>query len=114
STSLTAPNGRAQEEVIRAALDDADIAPDAVDYFEAHGTGTPLGDPIEVQAAVSVFGARSRPLVLGSAKTNFGHLEAAAGGLGLLKAALVLRHGTVPPHLHVSRLNPRLEPFADR
>ncbi len=114
SASLTAPNGAAQEAVIRSALADADVKPGEVDYFEAHGTGTPLGDPIEARAAVAVFGSRGRSLLVGSAKTNFGHLEAAAGALGLAKAALVVEQGIVPPHLHLSRLNPILEPIADQ
>ncbi|HEY4059818.1 MAG TPA: beta-ketoacyl synthase N-terminal-like domain-containing protein [Kofleriaceae bacterium] len=114
SASLTAPNGRAQEAVFRAALDDAGVAPADIDYLEAHGTGTPLGDPIEVQAAMTVLGDRPTPVVMGSVKTNVGHLEAAAGALGVMKAALVLAHGEVPPHPTLHELNPALQPFASR
>jgi acyl transferase domain-containing protein/acyl-CoA synthetase (AMP-forming)/AMP-acid ligase II/thioesterase domain-containing protein len=112
SSSLTAPNGRAQEEVIRAALHDAGIAANEVDYLEAHGTGTALGDPVEIEAALSALGDRDRPLIVGSAKTNLGHLEAAAGAAGLAKVVLSLQHRAIPAHLHFTRLNPVLEPLA--
>ena len=119
SNGLTAPNGAAQEAVLVAALADARVEPGSVGYLEAHGTGTSLGDPIEVAALVEVLGKgrpRDRPLALGSVKTNFGHLEAAAGVAGVVKAVLVLEHGEVPPHLHFSRPNPLLPlasaPFA--
>ncbi len=115
SSSLTAPNGRAQRALLEAALEDAGVSPDDVDYLEAHGTGTPLGDPIELSAAVDVLCRdRDRPLVVGSVKTNIGHLEAAAGVSGLLKTALSLAHGEIPPHLHLKELNPILAPLADR
>jgi acyl transferase domain-containing protein len=93
SSGLTAPNGPAQEAVIREALNRAGVAPHEVGFVEAHGTGTQLGDPLEVHALGAVFGAGPRsspPLWLGSAKTNFGHLEAAAGVVGLIKLALAL------------------------
>ena len=109
SAGLTAPNGPAQEAVIRAALASGGIAPDAVDYIEAHGTGTQLGDPIEMHALRGVFGGRSRPLWVGSVKSNIGHTEAAAGVAGLIKAVLMLRHGSVPASLHFERLNPHIE-----
>lgn len=108
SNGLTAPNGPAQEAVIRAALRAANLTPREVGYIEAHGTGTSLGDPIEVNALAAVFGEDrdpSRPLSIGSVKTNFGHLEAAAGIVGLIKAALVLQRGEIPPHLHLHSLN---------
>lgn len=110
SNGLTAPSGRAQQAVVRAALDDAGLSPDAIGYIEAHGTGTPLGDPIEFEALRAVFGGREgdAPLRLGSAKTNVGHTETAAGVTGLLKLALALRDGSVPPHLHLTELNPRI------
>ena len=108
SSGLTAPSGPAQETVIRAALADAGAEPSDVRYIEAHGTGTPLGDPIEVQAIGAVFGGRSKqdPVLLGSVKTNMGHLEGAAGIAGLMKAVLMLQHRRVPPHLHFETPNP--------
>ncbi|MBN8907248.1 MAG: type I polyketide synthase, partial [Rhodospirillales bacterium] len=109
SAGLTAPNGPAQEAVIRAALSDSGLAPDSVDVIEAHGTGTALGDPIEMHALASVFGGRERALLVGSVKTNIGHAEAAAGVAGLVKAVLMLRHQAVPPTLHFERLNPHIE-----
>jgi len=110
SSGLTAPNGSAQRTLIREALQAARITADDVEYVECHGTGTPLGDPIEVGALLDVYGSRSedRPLAIGSVKTNFGHLESAAGICGLIKALLVLRHREVPPHLHLTKLNPHI------
>jgi acyl transferase domain-containing protein len=111
SSGLTAPNGPAQESVIRQALTRAGLAPGDVDYVEAHGTGTSLGDPIEVQALAGVFGssrADGDPLLVGSVKTNLGHVEAAAGVTGLLKLALSLQHQQIPPHLHLTKLNPHV------
>lgn len=102
SGGLTVPNGPAQEQVIRRALENAELKPDEVGYVEAHGTGTALGDPIEVGALGSVFGKRDSadPLWLGSVKTNIGHLEAAAGVAGLIKVVMALQHQQIPPHLH--------------
>src|SRR6185503_2674798 len=88
------------------------VAPVDVDYLEAHGTGTRVGDPIEVEAAMAVFGGRARPLLLGSVKTNLGHLEAAAGAAAVAKVALALEHGEIPAHLHLKTLNPLLRPWA--
>lgn len=108
----TVPNRMAQEAVIRRALADAGVVPDDIDYVEAHGTATPLGDPIEVRALANVFGGTDRrraPLRIGSVKTNFGHLESAAGIAGLMKAALALHHEAIPPHLHLSTLNPAVD-----
>jgi acyl transferase domain-containing protein/SAM-dependent methyltransferase len=111
SGGLTAPNGPSQEKVVTAALTDARLAPEAVGYVETHGTGTPLGDPIEIRALGAVL-CRERsqddPLLLGSVKTNLGHLEAAAGIAGLLKVVLMLQHGAIPPHLHLHELNPHI------
>ncbi|MCK6562456.1 SDR family NAD(P)-dependent oxidoreductase [bacterium] len=109
SNGLTAPNGPAQEAVMRAALANAGVAPHEVQYLEAHGTGTSLGDPIEVRALGNVLREgrdADHPLVLGSVKTNFGHLEAAAGIAGLIKVVLALQHGEIPAHLHFTKLNP--------
>ncbi|MEZ5286503.1 MAG: type I polyketide synthase [Vicinamibacterales bacterium] len=110
SGGLTAPNGLAQAAVIRSALQAAGVDGSDVAYVEAHGTGTPLGDPIEVLALADALGGRAgaAPLAVGSAKTNFGHLEAAAGILGLLKAVLVAQRGVVPPHLHYRSPNPHI------
>ncbi|MEU4177519.1 amino acid adenylation domain-containing protein [Streptomyces sp. NPDC026589] len=112
SNGLTAPNGLAQQDVVATALARAGVHPSEVGYVEAHGTGTPLGDPIELRALSAALGEDrtddSRCLV-GSVKTNIGHAESAAGIAGLIKAVLVLRHGVVPPHLHLHQLNPRIE-----
>lgn len=112
SNGLTAPNGKAQEALIRQALDAAKIPSQAVSYIEAHGTGTILGDPIEVKALEAVYGENrntENPLYVGSVKTNIGHAEAAAGIAGLIKLILSLTHKTLPPHLHFKRLNPLLD-----
>jgi acyl transferase domain-containing protein len=112
---LTAPSLDAQAQVLRSAWEDAGIPPSAVAYSEAHGTGTPLGDVIEAGALGSVFGReRPEPLRIGSAKTNFGHLEPAAGVLGLIKVALSLHHGAIPPSLHFHTPNPRIDFAADK
>ncbi|WP_437309429.1 SDR family NAD(P)-dependent oxidoreductase [Sorangium sp. So ce388] len=112
SSGLTAPNGAAQEAVIREALRSGGLTPGDVDYVEAHGTGTQLGDPIEVEALAAVYGAgrtKERPLKLGSVKTNLGHLESASGIAGVLKVALSLSHEALPAHLHAETLNPHLD-----
>jgi myxalamid-type polyketide synthase MxaE and MxaD len=110
TTGLTAPNGAAQERVLREALKRAGVSPPQVGYVEAHGTGTSLGDPIEVESLTAVFGTSEEhtPCYLGSVKTNIGHLEAAAGIAGLLKVVLALTHKQIPPHLHFERLNPNI------
>ena len=111
SNGLTAPSAAAQQAVIRAALARAGVAPSQVQYVEAHGTGTQLGDPIEMDALLAVLPEGRAPgqtCAIGSVKTNIGHLEAAAGIAGLIKVALALHHGTIPPHLHFKTLNPRI------
>lgn len=111
SGGLTVPNGPAQQAVLRQALQNAGVEPGHVSYVEAHGTGTPLGDPIEVGALAAVYGeghSNAEPLLIGSVKTNIGHLEAAAGIAGLIKVVLSLQEGQIPPHLHFQRPNPHL------
>ncbi|MEI6704279.1 MAG: type I polyketide synthase, partial [Deltaproteobacteria bacterium] len=112
SNGLTAPNGMAQRRVITAALADGTLQPGDIDYVEAHGTGTPLGDPIEIEAIAAVLGQghdADHPLLVGSAKTNIGHLEAAAGVAGIIKLVLSLNREQIPPHLHFSRPNPHID-----
>lgn len=111
SGGLTVPNGVAQQRVITEALDRAGVRPVDVDYLEAHGTGTSLGDPIEVQAAAAVLGRdrdADQPLLIGSAKTNIGHLEAAAGIAGVLKVVLALENQELPKHLHFQNPSPHI------
>jgi acyl transferase domain-containing protein/acyl carrier protein len=115
SNGLTAPNPESQVEVLRDAYERAGVDPGRVQVVEAHGTGTPLGDPIEARALSRVLGegrALDHPLVIGSVKTNIGHLEGAAGIAGLIKLALSISHRIVPPSLHFERPNPDI-PFAE-
>ena len=112
SSGLTVPDGPAQQAVLRRALADARLQPNDIDYVEAHGTGTPLGDPIELEALGTVMGVgreASRPLLVGSVKTNLGHTEAASGLAGLLKVVMAMRHEAIPPHLHFTRPNPGID-----
>ena len=112
STGLTVPHTPALIRVIEDALDQAGITPTDVEYLEAHGTGTTVGDPIEIDAVSEVY-CRGRdadhPLLTGSVKTNLGHLESAAGVAGLIKAALVVKHGVIPKHLHFHDPNPGID-----
>ena len=111
SSGLTVPNGGAQQRLISAALARAGVSGGDVDYLEAHGTGTSLGDPIEVQAAAAVYGVDrdpNRPLLIGSAKTNIGHLESAAGVAGLIKVVLSLQHEVLPRNLHFANPSPHI------
>ena len=108
----TVPNGPAQERVIEDALAQAGVRPSDVDYLEAHGGASELGDPIEVQAAAAVYGRErdgERPLLIGSVKTNLGHLESAAGVAALIKVVLAMRHGLIPKHLHFDDPNPHVD-----
>ncbi|MFD4660075.1 acyltransferase domain-containing protein [Kitasatospora sp. NPDC058444] len=109
SNGMTAPNPQAQEKMLRTAYQRAGIAPHLVDYIECHGSATPLGDPIEANAIGAVLGAgRTEPLRLGSVKSNVGHLEAAAGIVGLVKLAMSMRNGVLPPSLHYTAPNPQI------
>ncbi|MGH3823937.1 MAG: type I polyketide synthase [Pseudonocardiaceae bacterium] len=114
SNGLTAPNLAAQGNVIREALTRAAVEGTRVGLVETHGTGTSLGDPIEFDALAQVYGTGEGRCALGAVKTNMGHLEAAAGIAGLIKAVLAVRHGTIPPNLHFHRWNPAIEPEQTR
>ena len=112
SSGLTVPSGPAQKGVITEALRRSGVDPSEIDYLEAHGTGTEVGDPIELNAAAEAYGKGrppDRPLLVGSVKTNFGHLEPAAGVAGLIKVVLAMRKGAIPKHLHFRDPNPRVE-----
>lgn len=111
TNGMTAPNGAAQRSVVAEALETAGVAPSQIGYVEAHGTGTVLGDPIEFEALRAVLGqdrARDQICFLGSVKANIGHLEAAAGIAGLIKAILVLQHKEIPPQIHFKTANPEI------
>jgi len=119
SNGITAPNSPAQQAVIRQALKNAQVQPAQISYVEAHGTGTSLGDPIEMKSLKAVLSqgrSTAQPCWIGSVKTNIGHLEAAAGIVGLIKVVLSLHHQEIPPHLHLKKLNPYISlagtPFA--
>lgn len=109
SNGLTAPSASAQEAVIRTALDSAGLSPRQISYLEAHGTGTPLGDSIELSALHAVFADRPQPLAIGSLKTNLGHTEAVSGVNGMLKVMLAMIHQRIPKHLHFRNPNPNAQ-----
>ena len=112
SVGLTVPNPPALKQVMEIALSDAGVMPQDVDFLEAHGTGTAVGDPIELEAVSEVYckdREADNPLLIGSVKTNIGHLESAAGIAGLIKAALALKHRRIPKQLHFNDPNPRVD-----
>lgn len=111
TSGMTVPSARMQARLLREVYERAGAGPDQVLYFEAHGTGTPVGDPLECRAVGEALGARrtTGPLPIGSVKTNLGHTEPASGVVGLLKALLVLRHGLVPASLHTAPANPEID-----
>ena len=112
TNGLTAPNGNSQQEVVRLALAKAGIKPSQISYVETHGTGTSLGDPIEVNSLKEVLSREresNQTCWIGSVKTNIGHLEAAAGIAGLIKVILSFEHQEIPPHLHLKQLNPYIK-----
>jgi acyl transferase domain-containing protein len=111
SGGITSPSGKSQARVITQALQDARIAPSQVQYLEAHGTGTELGDPMELAAAAAVYGKGrqpDQPLLVGSVKANISHLEAAGGVSGLIKTVLALHHGVIPPQVHFEQPSPHI------
>ena len=111
TSGLTVPNGEVQEALIRHTYTQAGLKPDDIDYLEAHGTGTSLGDPIEVRAIGAAYGQRDpkKPLFLGSAKSNIGHAESAAGVAGVIKTVLALNHEQLPANLNFREVNPHIE-----
>ncbi|MHC5767581.1 MAG: SDR family NAD(P)-dependent oxidoreductase [Nostoc sp.] len=115
TNGITVPNGQSQEAALQEACQNAGILPQQIQYIEAHGTGTPVGDPIEVIALGNVLG-KNRTLgeycTVGSVKTNIGHLETASGIAGLIKVALALKHRQIPPNLHFQTPNPKI-PFEE-
>lgn len=112
SSGLTVPNGKAQQQLLEQTLSRANIPPRDIGYVELHGTGTSLGDPIEFQSLVGVFGkdrSPDKPLMLGTCKANIGHLEAAAGIASVIKTVLCLKNKAVPPHINCDEINPRIQ-----
>ena len=114
SNGLTAPNAPAQRDVIARALWAADVSAGSVNLVETHGTGTPLGDPIEFDALAAVYGRGDAPCALGAVKTNFGHLEAAAGIAGFIKAVLAVQRAKIPPNLNFTQWNPAIDASTTR
>ena len=114
SNGMTAPNAMAQRDVITDALRAGDVSAATVHYVETHGTGTVLGDPIEFEALAATYGNGQSPCALGAVKTNLGHLEAAAGVAGFIKAVMVVGHETIPSNRHFTRWNPAIDPSSTR
>lgn len=109
ASGISAPNGESQEAVIKQACFNAGISPKDIDYFEAHGTGTAIGDPIEANAIGKVIEGKEKPTTIGSVKTNIGHTESAAGIASLIKACLMLRYKKIPKNLHFENPNPLID-----
>lgn len=109
SNGFYAPNGLAEQRVMTEALRLSGASPDDVDYIEAHGTGTPLGDPVETFAISQAYKGKKKPMYIGSVKSNMGHLEAAAGMAGLIKILLSLKHRQLPPSIHFQNPNPNID-----
>ncbi|MCP5052907.1 MAG: acyltransferase domain-containing protein, partial [bacterium] len=112
STGFTVPNGISQQEVISGALENGGVSAGSIDYIETHGSGTPLGDPIEIGAIAEIYGREhtpENPIRVGSVKTNLAHLEGAAGAAGLIKTVLSLQRETIPPHLNMTTPNPLID-----
>lgn len=109
SSGLIVPSPKAQEQVIRQALKNSTLTPSDIDVIEAHGTGTALGDAIEMEAIKSVFSNRDHPLTIGSVKTNIGHLESASGIAGMIKVILSLENEKIPKHLNFNTINPLID-----
>lgn len=107
---ITVPNGESQKKLLRQTLSRSDIAPRDIQYAEAHGTGTAVGDPIEVKALGETLGDRNpaKPCVIGSVKSNIGHMEAAAGAAGLIKTVMAMNEGVIPQNIHFHTLNPAI------
>jgi acyl transferase domain-containing protein len=111
TAGITLPSREAQASLIRRVYNKAGLNPLDTAYVEAHGTGTPAGDPLEAGAIASVFGerrAKNRPLLVGSVKTNIGHLEAASGLASVMKSVLILEKGLIPPNLNFEKVNPQI------
>jgi len=112
TNGITVPSGQAQADLLEQVYTKSKIDPSELDFLEAHGTGTPIGDPIETWAIGNVLGKRrapDHPLPMGSVKSNLGHLEAASGMAGLMKVLLAFRHRVIPPNLHFEEANPRID-----